>query len=66
MLIRGQNWYAPRSRRYTGRREAQSRDPVKKFKNLPEYQRSPHEPNMDSHNKHWRQWSFLHAQGLKL
>jgi hypothetical protein len=32
MLIHWQNLYAPRSKRRTGRREAQSREPVSKIK----------------------------------
>jgi hypothetical protein len=35
MLIQRPNLYAPRSRLCTGRREAQSREPVNKGKNLP-------------------------------
>jgi hypothetical protein len=35
ILIYRQNLYAPRSRRFTVRREAQGREPVNKGKNLP-------------------------------
>jgi hypothetical protein len=35
MLIHQRNLYAPRSRQCTGRREAQSREPVNKGKNFP-------------------------------
>jgi hypothetical protein len=35
ILTHRQNLYAPRSRRYTGWREALSREPVNRSKNLP-------------------------------
>jgi hypothetical protein len=37
ILIHQQNSYATRSRQCTGRREAQSREPANKVKNLPVY-----------------------------
>jgi hypothetical protein len=37
MLIHRQNSYAPRSTPRIGHREAQSREPINKGKNLPEY-----------------------------
>jgi hypothetical protein len=41
MLIHRQNLYAPRSRRFTGRRDAQSSKPANKDMNLPVYNSIP-------------------------